>query len=158
MNYLSFDIKTTEDFLKKLLADYKEFCIDKTSSRLALNCAMTSWHLTDWTYNEFNLEVSKQFKTLGSFQKDIKDKCPSLQIMQDLANGTKHYLLTRHTPIVKHTNLHRGDFSSDFGRDFDISTLAIELKDGTKFFFEDEIETSINFWIEYLKSNFNLSI
>lgn len=158
MNELSFNIKTTADFFQKLREDYEEFCKDKTSSRVALNCAMTAWHLTEWSYNEFNQQISSQFSTLASYQQGLKRQCSSLQIMHDLANGTKHYLLTRHQPVVKETNLHQGGFSSDFSRDFDISTLDIELNDGTKIYFEDEIETSINFWRQYLTSTFNLII
>ena len=158
MSDLSFDIKTTSDFFKKLLEDYKDFCADKTSSRTALNCAMTAWHLTDWTYNEFNQKLSSQFGTLSLFQQYIKQQCPSLQIMHDITNGTKHYLLTRHRPIIKKTKLHKGAFSSGFSRGFDISTLYIELDDGTKIYFEDEIEKTITFWTQYLKSTFNLTI
>src|SRR5688572_7858128 len=101
MSDLSFDIKTSEDFFKKLQEDYSEFCIEKTSSRFALNCAMTAWHLTEWIYNEFNSQLSSCFPKLTDFQTDIKKQCPSLQIMHDIANGTKHYLLTKHIPIIK---------------------------------------------------------
>jgi len=158
MNELSFNIKTTADFFQKLLQDYDEFCKDRTSSRVALNCAMTAWHLTEWSYNEFCQQLSSQFQTLAIYQQDIKQQCSSLQIMHDLANGTKHYLLTRHKPIVKETTLDKGSFSSDFSRDFDISTLDIELNDGTKIYFEDEMEKVISFWTKYLQSTFNLTI
>src|SRR5438128_8277243 len=114
MNDLSFDIKTSKDFFKKLLDDYADFCIDKTSSRVALNCAMTAWHLTEWTYNEFYKILSDQFTTLSVFQQDLKRQCISLQIMHDLANGTKHYLLTKHDPIIKESNLHKGAFDNSF--------------------------------------------
>lgn len=158
MNELSFNIKTTADFFQKLREEYDEFCKDKTSARVALNCAMTAWHLTEWSYNEFNPQISSQFPTLASYQQELKRQCSSLQIMHDLANGTKHYLLTRHQPVVKETKLHKGAFSSDFSRDFDISTLDIELNDGTKIYFEDEIEIAITFWQGYLKTTFNLPI
>jgi len=158
MNDLSFDIKTSKDFFKKLLADYDEFCTDPTSSRVALNCAMTAWHLTEWTYSEFNHSLSNQFRTLALYQQDLKQQCNSLQTMHDLANGTKHYFLTRHRPIVKETNLHEGTFDSTFDRTFDISTLEIKLNDGTKIYFEDEIGSVITFWKLYLQSTFQITI
>lgn len=158
MNDLSFSIKKPEDFFKKLQEDYIEFCKDKTSSRVALNCAMTAWHLTEWIYNEYNSQLIHSFQKLSDFQSFIKVQCPSLQIMHDIANGTKHYRLTRHNPIIKNTNLHQGEFSNDFNRDFDISTLDIELNNGKMIFFEDEIEISISFWAQYLQSTFNLTI
>lgn len=155
MSDLSFNIKTSKDFFKKLEEDYLEFYSDKTSSRVALNCAMTSWHLTEWIYNEYNSLLVSDFATLATFQNNIKRQCPSLQIMHDIANGTKHYLLTRHRPIIRDTTLHQGGFSSGFSRDFNISTLDIELYDGTKIYFEDEIKTTIIFWKQYLNETFN---
>lgn len=151
MSDLSFSIKTSKDFFEKLKDDHQEFCKDKTSSRVALNCALASWHLSEWVYNEFNSKLVSDFPSLVDFQRYIKERCPSLQIMHDIANGTKHYLLSRHRPIIKETNLHQGEFSSDFSRDFNISTLNIDLNDGTKKYFEDEIEQSILFWSSYLK-------
>jgi hypothetical protein len=157
MTNYSFDIKHSKDFFAKLLADYSDFKVDKTVSRTALNCAMTAWHLIDWIYYEFGYNNSEQFNKLSLFQEYLKLKCPSLQIMLDLTNGTKHYLLKRHQPEIKETTLHKGDFSRDFSRDFDISTLNIEMNDGTKKYFEDEIEIVVNFWIEYLYENHNIN-
>ncbi len=158
MNDLSFEIKTSVNFFKKLLEDYEEFCLNKTSSRIALNCAMTTWHLTEWVYNEFSNQFLSEFGNLIPFQKEIKQQCPSFQIMRDLANGTKHYVLTRHNPIVKETELHKGSFSNAFSRSFNISRLEIELKDGSRLYFEDEILKTIVFWRQYLQSKLDLRI
>lgn len=155
MNELSFDIKTSEDFLKKLLEDYSDYLIDRTSSRIALNCAMTAWHLTEWIYNEYNQSTSVK---LPQFQSSLKQQCPSLQIMHDLANGTKHYLLTKHTPTIKETELHKGVFSKQFSRQFDVSALKMELNDGTKMYFEDEIKIVVEFWKNYCHTNHNIPI
>lgn len=152
MSDLSFGIKSSKDFFQKLQDDYSDFCKDKTSSRIALNCAMTSWHLTEWIYHEYNTQLISTFPEIYAFQAQIKKMCPSLRILHDIANGTKHYLLTKHVPVIKETNLHQGAFSNDFSRDFDISTLDIELKDGSKIYFEDEIEKAVLFWKEYFKS------
>jgi hypothetical protein len=151
MNDLSFNIKSTKDFYNKLKEDFMEYSEDRLSSRKALNFALTAWHLSDWTYNEFKEKLTSKHKSLNSFQANLKKLCPSLQLMHDLTNGTKHYTLTRHKPIIKETNLHIGDFNNDFSRDFDISSLVIELHDGTKVHFEDEIIIVMDFWTEYLK-------
>ena len=47
MSDFSFNIKTTEDFFKILLEDYKEFNANRTSSRHALHCAIIAWHMTE---------------------------------------------------------------------------------------------------------------
>lgn len=156
MDELSFDIKNSLDFYNKLLEDYEDFLNNKTSSRIAINCAMTSWHLADWIYNEFNEVLRDDFEKLKDFQNYIKQQCVSLQVMHDITNGSKHYLLIRHNPTIKETNLHRGSFDSSFDRSFNISTLDVELKNGEKKYFEDEIKYVINFWKEYLNSLFKI--
>ncbi|MGV3630880.1 MAG: hypothetical protein ACO1O6_06730 [Bacteroidota bacterium] len=158
MSNLSFDIKTSRDFFLKLQEDYSEFRKNRTSSRIALNCAMTAWHLTDWIYNEYKSQLESNFATLTAFQQEMKNLCPSLQIMHDLANGSKHYLLTKHKPIIEETNLHKGAFSNAFSRDFDISTLDIKLNNGKKIYFEDEIKKTLYFWATYLKSILNIDL
>lgn len=150
MNKLSFDIKSSKDFFQKLVEDHEEFKLSSTSSRIALNCAMTAWHLTEWVYYEYHENLSTKFPLLKDFQNMMKKQCPSLQIMHDLANGTKHFKLNRHRTSIESTELHLGDFSSDFSRDFDISSLVIILNDGRKIYFEDEINTCLNYWVKYL--------
>lgn len=158
MNELGFNIRTSLDFFKKLLEDYNDFCNDKTSSRFAMNCSLTAWHLSEWIYNEFNNLLSNQFTDLSAFQQDLKNQCSSLQIMHDIANGTKHFKLTKHNPIINDTKLYIGGFSRDFSRDFDVSSLNIILKDGNKIYFEDEIEIAIEFWRTYLTTNFHVEL
>lgn len=158
MNELSFDIRTSRDFFLKLQEDHKDFCNNTTSSRIALNCALTAWHLSEWIYNEYRSFLHGPYPKLSDFQTWIKDECGALQIMHDIANGTKHYLLNRHTPIIDQTNLHQGAFSNEFSREFDITTLDITLKNGTQIYFEDEIEKTIEFWKRYLNSQFNLNV
>lgn len=146
MSKLSFDIKSSHDFLKKLADEFADFQKNDTSSRHALNCAMTAWHLTEWVYNEF---MSNKFAKVEDFQSDVKKKCFSLQLMHDISNGTKHYKLNRHKPEIKETELHRGAFSNGFSRDFDISSLKIETNDGMIYYFEDELEKTVAFWKSY---------
>ncbi len=150
MTNLSFNIRNTKDFLNKLFEDYEEYLKDPTSSRTAINSAMTAWHLSDWAYNEFS-ELKTQFPKLDQYQSHLKTLCPELQIMHDITNGSKHCVLSRHNPDIAETNLRKGAFSKAFSRAFDISTLDIEMKDGTKLYFEDQIEKVISFWKDYIK-------
>jgi len=152
MTNLSFNIRDTKDFLNKLLEDYEEFQKDPTSSRIAINSAMTAWHLSDWAYNEFS-GIKTQFPKLDQYQSYLKTLCPQLQIMHDITNGSKHYALTRHNPDVADTNLHEGPFSNAFSIEFDVSTLDIEMKDGTKLIFELELEKVVTFWKGYLEKH-----
>jgi hypothetical protein len=145
MRNLSFDIKNASDFFKKLLEDHEEFKKEPLSSRLAINCAMTAWHIIDWIYWEYHSSDS----SLSKFQIKMKNECPSLQIMHDITNGAKHYKLTRHMPEVKDTSLHKGGFSSGFSLGFNISILVLEKEDGSILYFEEEIANVVLFWQGY---------
>jgi hypothetical protein len=148
MNKYGFEINTTALFFRKLIEDHEDFYKDRTSSRVALNCVMTAWHLHEWVYNEYNL--SSTYPKLRIYQDYLKVSCPSFQLMQDLANGTKHFKITLYIPKVQETHLHQGGFSSGFSRGFDISMLEIKLDDGSVVDFESQIQNVINFWKGYL--------
>jgi hypothetical protein len=45
-----FDILTVNHLLHKLEEDYADLKANRTSSRHALNCAMTAWHVKDWLW------------------------------------------------------------------------------------------------------------
>ena len=158
MGNLSFDIRTPVDFFQKLKEDYSEFTKDKTSSKLASDCAVKAWHLAEWIYKEYNASLCTQFPSFFSYQQNIKLKCPSLQYMQDISNGTKHFTITKYSPSVKNTELHKGAFSNAFSRAFDISVLVIELSNGTKLYFEDEIEKVIDYWESYFPTELGIII
>lgn len=151
MSNVSFDIKDSTDLYNMLLQDYDEFKRNKISSRFAIHCAIISWHLADWIYKEYE---KNNFNTLTDYQKTIKSNCPSLKIMQDITNGSKHlFFKTEYKPEVIRTNLHKGAFQSNAFQNnaFDTDMLEIEMKDGTKLKFEDEIDKVVKFWKKYLK-------
>jgi len=147
MGSFSFDIKTSEDFYKKLKEEYKEYLSNTTSSTYALNCTISSWHLVEWAYKETN----GNFRNLRAFQNHMKDLCPSLQLMQDLTNGTKHTEITFYESSIARTDLYEGTFDDTFDDTFDTSQLEIELKDGRVLYFKDVIELVIEHWDNYFQ-------
>lgn len=156
MNHLCFQIQTSEDLFNKLLEDYDEFKLNYLSSRIALNCAFTSWHLAEWIYYENIDSLKTKYSNLNAYTYVKKQICPSLQIMHDLANGTKHYSLTKHVPKVIDSNIHHGTFNNeDFNEDFNNSYLFVLFEDGSKYNFLNELEKVVNFWEEYFKKKSN---
>ena len=147
MGDFSFEIKTTNDLFNILLEDYKEYLENRISSRHALHCAIISWHIYEWANKEFEPELSGD-----KYKEMILNRCPSLEIMRTLANGTKHNKHSIAKWNIKNTELHLGAFCKQFSREFDTSHLKLELNDGRKIYFEDEIKKVIIFWSEYLKS------
>jgi hypothetical protein len=151
MSSFGFDIKNSKDFNNKLREDSSEFMKDTLSSRVAINCAMTAWHLTEWVFHEY---FPSDFKDEKEFQAKIKLRCPSLQVMHDISNGTKHYVLKRHKPEVSETGVHDGDFDpADFSDDFNVSCLILTKKDGTILYFLDELKIVLEFWATFFMSD-----
>ncbi len=149
MNLLSFDIKTPRDFYNKLIADFEDYKKSDNSSRIALNCAMTSWHLSDWIYHEFNMK--KSYPKLKDYQEHVKSICLSLQIMHDIANGSKHYKLEYHKPKTQNTERKTGTFDNTFDFTFDRTMLKIIMVDGSTLIFDRELNKTIVFWGEQLQ-------
>jgi hypothetical protein len=85
-----FDIANSRDFLWKLEADFDEFMKEPGSGRLALNCALTAYHLHEWVWGDW-LKAQKIFKNKDAFLAWIDTACPWFRAMQELANGTKHF-------------------------------------------------------------------
>lgn len=148
MNKLSFGIKSSKDFLNKLIADFDGYLESGNSSRIALNCAMTSWHLTEWIYHEFDFK--NQYSNEYKFQQHIKGLCSSLQIMHDLSNGTKHFKLKTHKPEVKETERKVGAFDNTFDFSFERTMLKIVMPKNKILVFDNELKKTIDFWTDYL--------
>ena len=85
-----FDIVTSRDFLSKLEADFADFENEPHSTRLAVNCALTAYHLHEWVWGDW-LKARKVFKTKDDFLAWIDSACPWFETIQELANGAKHF-------------------------------------------------------------------
>ena len=94
-----FDISTVGHLLYKLDEDYAEFQEKPTSSRCALNSAMTGCHVKDWLWAQvYKADQAKQqehfgkiFKRSDDFEADLLKRCPDLEIVQVICSGAKHY-------------------------------------------------------------------
>ncbi len=98
------------------------------------------------------------FKKKREFQDYLKLECPSFAYMQDIANGSKHRGITMYTPAVKETQSYKGSFSSDFSKDFDISSLRIELEDNKFVYFDDELDKVDSFLVGFFRNSLNVNV
>jgi hypothetical protein len=149
MSKYNFGTKTAKEKFDDLLKEFDEFIKDETNTSKATNIATNSWHLIDWIFEE----NKDEYNNIGEIRENLYPKCDSLKIMHDIANGSKHNNVSRPKAKIKKTELHRGDYSSDYSRkDYNISKLIIELETGETLDFYIEIKKVINFWKEYFKN------
>jgi hypothetical protein len=78
----------------------------------AYNCAITAWHLCDWTWqacdqhqrefltNKYGLSNASDVRKFEKFCDTVSGECEELHICRQIANGSKHMKLRR-TETVK---------------------------------------------------------
>lgn len=156
MSKSSFDNKSSVDKLKRLLKQYEEFKLDKTSTDKAEDLSTTAWHLTDWVFSEYG--STRGYDDLGDFRATLYPECASLKIMHDLATSAKHAEVTKPKAFIKEAITKPGPFSGVFSSEFVQTTLQIELEDGTILYFGEEIKKVVNFWKAYFVEKLNIQI
>jgi hypothetical protein len=91
-----FDITTSRDFLAKLEADFDDFMKQPESARLALNCAITAYHLHEWVWGDWLKTDYAVWKALkirdrDTFRAWIDGACPWFETIEELTIGAKHF-------------------------------------------------------------------
>lgn len=158
----SFEIQNSKGFFKKLCDEYKDFDKAHLNPRYAINCALTAWHLTDWTYQEFFShdfrfqDTKDKGKVISSglvkYQKYLKENCPELEYMRLIANGSKHCKINqKHRTIIS-----KGDFSPyDFSRhDFSVPKFIITNDKNEEIDFEQILLNVIKFWEDFITNSY----
>lgn len=157
---LTFEIKSSRDMLKKLLEEYSDFDKQHLNPRFAINCAITSWHLTDWTYHEFfkNDERFQDRETLDKkgcrkiihgnhlYQQYSSKQCPELEYMRLITNGIKHCILYDINRNEK-TVIQSGSYSTDYNRNqYNVPKFIIEINSNKRIDFEEVLIKTIKYW------------
>jgi hypothetical protein len=92
-----FDIITSRDFLDKLEAEYADFKAQPDSTRHALNCIMTAYHLHEWVWGDWLKTDYETWQKIGgirdkdSFKARLAELWPGMTVVEELTNGTKHF-------------------------------------------------------------------
>ena len=149
----TFEIENSKGFFQKLRDEFSDFDKAHLNPRFAINCAITSWHLTDWIYQEFfkkdlrfqdSKENGKYISGLVKFQEFLKISCPELEYMRMITNGSKHCKINqKHKTITS-----SGDFSPyDFCRhDFSVPRFVIINENEEEIDFEKLLVATIKYW------------
>ena len=153
MSIHAYEIKTTADFFKKLLDEREDFLKNPTSSRHAINCAFTAWHIYEWVYSEYQSHpFMQQFKNSKQFRDWLLKKNRDFQLIRDLADGSKHFSLNRPDNTILGTHIKRkGEL---FGRrPLAEDTLILQMKfmNGSSMSFDDLFYVITIFWYEFLQ-------
>jgi hypothetical protein len=114
-----FELQSPQDLLRKLGHDSDRVKKSPMDSYAAFDLFVTAYHMLDWLHpGDSNKATRKQMESDNNI----------LQVVSHLANGSKHFQVTRHH-AVKETIIHEGAFDPNvFGSNaFDVGELRVEL-------------------------------
>lgn len=117
MSNLAFGLRRPQDLFAKLrreiarleAATLHQSPEHRHQSDMAFNCAVTAWHLVDWTWQFRHQEQSIVAKIPSNFNFQdfhalVRNECEALDICHEIATGVKHVRLKKKTnPIVETT-------------------------------------------------------
>lgn len=94
----SFQIQTPEELLATLKEDLAELQASPKSSRYAVHCAFLGWHLHEWVWGKkFKGDWAARKRAFTpvprekeDFVATVRKQCPDLEMMQGVAEGSKH--------------------------------------------------------------------
>jgi hypothetical protein len=153
-----FDIKTSRDFYEKLLEDFADLQADSKSARLAINCAITVYHMHEWVWGDWLKSDYATWKELGIRDKDtfiawLDRNDVWFKLMQDICNGSKHFdrKASQQTQAVGAFDREAFDQAA-----FDKERLeiAVDFDDEKKWIpAEIVIEGAVKFWRDFLEEH-----
>lgn len=160
MEEITFAIENSEDFYRMLIADFDEFCDDETSSRLAIHCAITAYHMVDWVWGDWLKNDAKTRSALGidksidSFKQWIDDHSVWFAYVQGIANGSKHFA-PHNFGAEAIGGFGHGPFGfGTYGKPYLLVDLGSGLPDDGRFMSAASLlEVVVRFWRDFLRAN-----
>lgn len=139
---------------------------DLASDQL-FNFAITAWHVVDWIWKtDPSIIVGWSGTKFIDFQTELKTRCRGLALCQDLANGSKHFTITKYAPTAvraeKQTIRHGGGIGQSIGSPIgqpigeSISggwteeCYVVELQAGERVKLQQVMTDVIQFWVQTL--------
>lgn len=153
----SFDIRTAEDFLKKLLAEYQDFLRNPSSACHAINVAMSAYHLHEWVWGDRLKRNPKLKAKIGiakgkkeGFEDWLRENCPGFDTVECICNGTKHFGNDRERKDIPSTRKVSGYGKGPYGiGPHGQSYLLIKHSNGTLQTAADLLKSVVEFWQKF---------
>ena len=163
MSQYGYEIKTSLDFYKKLLDEREDFLKNPTSSRFAINCAFTGWHLHEWIYKEYKRSspALNQYRDKQEFRAFLYSHCPSLHTFRDLADGSKHFVIDQRPSSILNTEIKKTGERLVHRKILEGPTLIVRIKFGEVgaiITFHDLLYEVTSYWYTFLRKNLNLDV
>lgn len=135
------------DLLSKLQWEVDQLGVpvdqEAVASYRAFNCAVTAWSICDWVWNAAAPDLRERFRAespnpnangsepLASL---LRKQSRELAICQQLANGSKHFILDRHNDAIvsSYRSASVSFYLSDDGKGHSVPTYGVFIEDSDR--------------------------
>lgn len=148
-----FEYKGPLQLLDRLNRQHSALIGDCLNSDKALDFCLTAWSLADWDfYSKF---PGGSDKDRGVYRNQLFPLCDELKLMHDIANGTKHFTLTKPkgSQISSIEIQEKAGVSTGFSFGFNRPCIKIVFKDTQPLILNVAIDKVHAFWNQYLLPN-----
>jgi hypothetical protein len=154
-----FDIITSQEFLTKLEANYADFKAQPDSTRHALNCIMTAYHLHEWVWGDWLKTDYETWQKIGgirdrdSFKVRLSQLWSGMTVMKELTNGAKHFR-TGSVETERIAGFGSGPFGiGPFGKPYLLIDYGVDAVPRYQTA-EQLIDDAVTFWRNFFGSHF----
>jgi hypothetical protein len=149
-----FGIVTAADFKAKAGRDNAALQSDFANADLMINAVLSAYHLHEWVWR-LVLKPMKPIQIRGEMLRSKADwvawlacNCPYFELVQDLANGSKHCLPVDGTGKI--AGFGSGPFGiGPYGRSYLLIDLGEELGSDRRWLVGHQVVAEINkFWVD----------
>jgi hypothetical protein len=134
------------------------------ASYRAFNCAITAWSITDWVWNAASDGLRKRFRAESPkpkatdsecFASLLRHQCRELAICQQLANGSKHFVLRDHNDatISSYRSASVSVYLSKEGKTRAVPTYGVFIEDGAQTYADAALfSRARDYWSQFFKN------
>lgn len=147
-----FGIENSIAFYGKMLEDYDDFYEQSGSPRHAINCILSAYHMAewiwgDWLQTDYDTWAALGIKDKASFLSWVDRSEPYFSIVQDIANGSKHFApkLAKTTPPSVFTQ-----FDTE-GKRHERYVLDVKVNETWWLEAIDVVQQIVGFWTKFFK-------
>jgi hypothetical protein len=135
------------------------------ASYRAFNCAITAWSISDWVWNAASDDLRKRFRAESPkpkatdaecFASLLRQQCRELAICQQLANGSKHFVLRDHNDenISSYRSASVSVYLFNKGETRAVPTYGVFIEDGARTYADAALFTRArDYWSQFIKSH-----
>jgi hypothetical protein len=116
---------------------------EAVASYRAFNCAVTAWSISDWVWNAASPDLRQQLRSESPkpeasdaecFASLLREQSRELAICQQLANGSKHFVLDKHNDeaVSSYRTASVSLYLAENGESHAVPTHGVFIEDGDR--------------------------